>query len=63
MLDLVSQSGYLGLPFHRVYFNDGTNHVDNLPSLRYNIPIGIRMNHFAGDNLIIRAYYRYYFDR
>lgn len=63
MLDLVSQSGYLGLPFHRVYFNDGTDHVENLPSLRYKIPIGIRLNYFAGDNLIIRAYYRYYFDQ
>src|ERR1043166_6893623 len=39
MLDgeLIYQQGYLGLPFHRVYFNDNSLHVENLPSTRLKI--------------------------
>lgn len=62
MLDLVAQNGYLGLPFHRVYFSDGTVHVENLPDIRTKLPIGVRLNYFAGDHLVIRSYYRYYAD-
>ncbi len=62
MLDLVGQSGYLGLPFHRVYFTDGSVHVENLPDTRTKLPIGIRFNYFASDNVVIRSYYRYYTD-
>jgi len=62
MLDVVSQSGYLGLPFHRVYFTDGTVHVENLPSSRMKIPVGFRLNYFAGDNIVFRTYFRYYQD-
>jgi len=60
--DLVAQSGYLGLPFHRVYFNTGKDTVENLPSTRYKLPIGARLNYFLGDKVILRAYYRYYTD-
>lgn len=60
--DLVVQNGYLGLPFHRVYFTDGTAHIENLPSKRTKIPVGLRVNYFAGDHFIIRSYYRYYQD-
>lgn len=60
--DLVYQSGYLGLPFHRVYFNTGKDTVENLPSQRVKFPIGIRVNYFLGDNIILRAYYRFYID-
>ena len=62
MMDAVVQSGYLGLPFHRVYFSDGSVHVEALPSSRYKLPIGIRLNYFMGDNVIIRTYYRFYTD-
>lgn len=61
-MDVVGQSGYLGLPFHRVYFTDGTVHVENLPSTRTKMPIGLRLNYFLGDNIIFRTYYRYYQD-
>lgn len=60
--DLVAQHGYLGLPFHRVYFTDGTEKVENLPDNRMKVPIGIRLNYFLGDNIIIRSYYRFYTD-
>ncbi|MBS1600244.1 MAG: DUF3570 domain-containing protein [Bacteroidetes bacterium] len=62
VLDLVYQSGYLGLPFHRVYFNNGKDTIENLPSQRFKFPIGFRLNYFAGDNIIIRTYYRFYID-
>ncbi|MBS1662345.1 MAG: DUF3570 domain-containing protein [Bacteroidetes bacterium] len=62
LLDLVEQHGYLGLPFHRVYFKDGTDSVEKLPSSRFKLPIGLRLNYFLGDRVILRAYYRYYWD-
>ena len=60
--DVIYQHGYLGLPFHRIYFNDGTENVEALPSNRLKIPLGIRASYFIGDNLILRGYYRYYHD-
>lgn len=62
VLDMVYQSGYLGLPFHRVYFNNGKDTTENLPSQRLKLPIGLRLNYFLGDNIIIRTYYRFYVD-
>ncbi|MDH7459907.1 DUF3570 domain-containing protein [Chitinophagaceae bacterium 26-R-25] len=62
MLDMVAQNGYLGLPFHRVYFADGSVHVENLPETRKKLPIGVRLNYFLGDKVVLRSYYRYYMD-
>jgi hypothetical protein len=62
LLDLVAQNGYLSLPFHRVYFANGGERVENLPSARYKVPVGIRLNYFMTDNIILRSYYRYYTD-
>jgi hypothetical protein len=60
--DVVTQNGYLGLPFHRVYFSNGKDTIEKLPSSRFKLPIGIRANYFLGDNIILKAYYRYYAD-
>lgn len=62
LADVIEQKGYLGLPFHRVYFNDGTVHQENLPDSRFKIPLGVRASYFLGDKFIIRAYYRFYTD-
>ena len=62
LLDAVEQTGYLGLPFHRVYFNDGTPNIEKLPSQRFKLPVGVRLNYFLGDKIILRSYYRYYVD-
>ncbi|WP_431209258.1 DUF3570 domain-containing protein [Puia sp. P3] len=62
LLDLVEQHGYLGLPFHRVFFADGVDSVERLPSSRFKLPIGLRLNYFLGDRVILRGYYRYYWD-
>lgn len=60
--ELIYQQGYLGLPFHRVYFTDNSVHVENLPDTRIKIPIGIRASYFLGDKVILRGFYRYYHD-
>ncbi len=62
LLDGVVQNGYLGLPFHRVYFTNGTEAIENLPVNRLKLPVGIRLNYFLGDKIILRSYYRYYVD-
>lgn len=62
LLDISGQHGYLGLPFHRVYFTDQTDAVEKLPSNRYKLPLGLRLNYFLGDKVILRSYYRYYMD-
>lgn len=60
--DAVQQTGYLSLPFHRIYFNDNSVHQEILPDKRFKIPVGLRANYFLGDKVILRAYYRYYTD-
>ncbi len=62
LMDVVAQNGYLALPFHRVYFTDATVHTENLPTNRYKLPVGLRLNYFLGDNIILRSYYRYFTD-
>ena len=63
--DVVAQQGLLSLPFHRVYFNYSAKDsakIENLPGNRLKIPLGLRMNYFAGDKFVFRTYYRYYTD-
>ena len=62
LTDGVVQQGYLGLPYYRVYFNDGSVHIENMPDLRWKLPLGIRMNYFLGDRFILKTYYRYFID-
>jgi len=62
IVDGVYQSGYLGLPFHRVYFNDGSAHVEALPSRRLKLPLALRVSYFLSDNIVVRSYYRFYTD-
>ncbi len=62
LADVVQQQGYLSLPFHRVHFKDKSVHQESLPDSRFKIPLGFRANYFAGDNIIIKTYYRFYTD-
>ena len=60
---LIYQHGLLATPFHRVYFNDHTTvKVENLPSERIRIPLGLQLNAFLFDRYILRSYYRFYWD-
>ncbi|GEJ44022.1 DUF3570 domain-containing protein [Chryseobacterium sp. ON_d1] len=62
LTDAVQQTGFLSLPFHRVYFTDGSVHQEALPDKRFKLPLGVRANYFLGDRFIFRTYYRYYTD-
>lgn len=62
LVEAAYQKGYLGLPFHRVYFTDNSLRTENLPTTRFKIPIGLRANYFIGDNLVFRSFYRFYKD-
>jgi len=62
LTDGVIQQGYLGLPFYRTYFNDGSVHIENLPGSRLKLPVGMRMNYFLGDRIILKSYYRFFMD-
>ena len=62
LTDGVIQQGYLGLPFYRVYFNDNSVHIENLPGFRFKFPVGVRLNYFLGDRIIVRSFYRFYVD-
>lgn len=61
--EAIYMEGLLSTPFHRVYFQEQTlAKVENLPTSRLKIPIGIRLNYFPADKLVLRSYYRYYTD-
>ena len=70
--DVVVQEGLLSTPYHRVYFADRPNSYieefqladdnENLPTKRFKLPIGARLNFYINENIVIRSYYRYYFD-
>ncbi|MEL6591770.1 MAG: DUF3570 domain-containing protein, partial [Bacteroidota bacterium] len=61
--ELVVQQGLLSTPFHRVFFQDQTQgQIEKFPLWRFKYPIGMRLNWFATDWMVVRSYYRYYFD-
>ena len=61
--EVIYMSGLLSTPFHRVYFNDSSRpDIERLPSKRLKIPFGVRLNYFPLDNLVLRSYYRFYYD-
>lgn len=66
--ELVYQAGRLSTPFHRVYFTDiqtdpaANPRIERLPDSRLKIPIGMRLNYYLNDLIILRGYYRYYYD-
>jgi hypothetical protein len=62
LADIINQNGYLGLPFYRVYFKDGSVRQEHLPSNRLKLPVALRASYFPGDRIIIKGYYRYYRD-
>ena len=71
-LDLVSQNGLLSTPFQRVYFGDTedffidefqlADDVERLPDTRFKIPFGGRLNYYLNDIIVLRSYYRFYWD-
>ena len=60
--EVVYQHGLLSTPYHRVYFSNGAEKVENLPLDRLKIPLAIQLDAFVRDNIIVKMYYRYYVD-
>jgi hypothetical protein len=60
--ELSYQSGLLSTPFHRVYFNDGSLKVENLPSQRWKTSIGLKVNSFVGGRIILKNALDFYSD-
>jgi len=71
-MDVVLQNGLLSTPFQRIYFGDTSDFfiqefqladdVERLPDSRLKFPLGARLNYFVNDAIVIRSYYRFYFD-
>lgn len=62
LTDLGYQQGLLATKFNRVYLETGEVKSEKLPDTRVKIPFGVRANYFLGDNIVLRSYYRYYWD-
>jgi hypothetical protein len=62
LADVGYQQGLLATKFNRVYFDDLSVNSEKLPSTRFKIPVGIRANYYATDRIILRTFYRYYYD-
>jgi len=72
--ELVSQTGLLSTPFHRVFFDDAFAFADNKSSLqslshvemlddnRLKIPVSMRWSYYLNDLMRVKAFYRFYTD-
>ncbi len=59
----VYQSGLLSTPFHRVYFQEQSRaKLERLPGTRMKVPASVRLNYYPADFLIIKTFYRFYWD-
>lgn len=58
----VVQHGLLSTPFHRMYFDDGSKKVEQLPDSRVKIPLGVEVNTFLGYKFVLKSNYRFYWD-
>ncbi|PKQ63168.1 hypothetical protein BZG02_10435 [Labilibaculum filiforme] len=72
--EMVSQSGLLSTPFHRVFFDDAfsfaanktelasRSHIERLDDSRIKIPVSLRVNYYLSDFIRLKTFYRYYSD-
>ena len=68
----MQQQGQLSTPFQRVYFKDVPNSyienfhladdIERLPSTRFKMAVGGRVNYYLNEFLVLRTFYRYYMD-
>lgn len=56
------QKGLLSTPFHRVYFNDETVHVEQLPNQRFKVSLGLQWNQYVGNHFVLKNSINPYFD-
>jgi hypothetical protein len=60
--ELSYQEGLLSTPFHRVYFNDNSLRVENLPTERWKATVGLKLNTFVGGRTILKSGIDFYSD-
>lgn len=48
------QNGLLSTPFHRVYFDDNSLKVEKLPDQRLKALLGLKLNSFVSNNVILK---------
>ncbi len=48
------QTGLLATPFHRIYFSDGSEAVEQFPKSRIKASLALKWNRFIGGNVILR---------
>jgi len=48
------QQGLLSTPFHRIYLNNGNTVIEKLPYQRIKIPVGIQVNSFITNQIILK---------
>lgn len=60
--EISHQRGLLSTPFHRVYFNEGSLKVENLPQSRNKIGLSLRWNSFVGGRLVLKNNLQVYSD-
>ncbi len=56
------QKGLLSTPFHRVYFDDSSLKVENLPNQRLKLILGLKLNSFVGGKFILKNKVDFYTD-
>jgi hypothetical protein len=52
--EMAYQQGLLATPFHRIYFTDSTESVEQLPDKRFKGALALRLNSFVGGNIILK---------
>lgn len=52
--DVSFQSGLLATPFHRIYFSDGTEAVEQLPKERWRFAFAFKLNSFIGGRVVVK---------
>jgi hypothetical protein len=62
LIDLNYQNGLLSTPFNRVYFSNGEIRIEKLPEVRIKFPFGLRFNYFLNERIVLRSFYRFYYD-
>jgi hypothetical protein len=60
--EITYQEGLLATPFHRIYFSDGTEAVEQLPGVRWKGALGLRLNSFVGGRIILKNCINSYVD-
>ncbi|HEX4373208.1 MAG TPA: DUF3570 domain-containing protein [Puia sp.] len=60
--EIAYQQGLLSTTYHRVFFTDSSEKVENLPQQRLKLSLGAQLNMFIGGRTILKTYYSIYRD-